>query len=201
MLWCGSMPCNLPDENAIPIAHFGRSNVGRAKTLYRVGLSHRYGRRMQMISGIHYNFSLSEESWPLADFRDFNEAYFALIRNFRRHAWLLLYLFGASPAVCSSFVEGRAHELRELAPGTLYRPPPTKRPDPSRIPHTSRSASAKAKIIGSLPRACCRLRTNSTVRFARSAWCDAVSGRCGRYASGACSTSRFAQWIWIRSPQ
>ena len=121
-LWCGSMPCNLPDESAIPIAHYGRSNVARAKTLYRVGLSHRYGRRMQMISGIHYNFSLSEESWPLADFRDFNEAYFALIRNFRRHAWLLLYLFGASPAVCSTFVEGRAHELQELAPGTLYLP-------------------------------------------------------------------------------
>ena len=122
MLWCGSMPCNLPDENAIPIARFGRSNLGRAKTLYRVGLSHRYGRRMQMISGIHYNFSLMEESWPLAGFRDVNEAYFALIRNFRRHAWMLLYLFGASPAVCSSFVEGRAHELQELAPGTLYLP-------------------------------------------------------------------------------
>ncbi len=122
MLWCGSMPCNLPDESAIPIARFGRSNLGRAKTLYRMGLSNRYGRRMQMISGIHYNFSLAEESWPLAGFRDFNEAYFALIRNFRRHAWLLLYLFGASPAVCSTFVEGRAHDLRELAPGTLYLP-------------------------------------------------------------------------------
>ena len=122
MLWCGSMPCNLPDENAIPIARFGRSNLGQTKTLYRMGLSHRYGRRMQMISGIHYNFSLVEESWPLADFHDVNEAYFALIRNFRRHAWMLLYLFGASPAVCSSFVAGRRHELRELAPDTLYLP-------------------------------------------------------------------------------
>jgi glutamate--cysteine ligase len=121
-LWCGSMPCDLPDENAIPIAKFGRSNVGRAKALYRVGLSHRYGRRMQTISGIHYNFSLAEQTWPLADFRDVNEAYFALIRNFRRHGWMLLYLFGASPAVCSSFVEGRAHELRQLVPGTLYLP-------------------------------------------------------------------------------
>ena len=122
LLWCGSMPCNLPDEHAIPIARFGHSNVGRAKTLYRIGLSHRYGRRMQLISGLHYNFSLPEDSWPLADFGDANQAYFALIRNFRRHAWVLLYLFGASPAVCASFVEGRAHELRELAPGTLYLP-------------------------------------------------------------------------------
>src|SRR5207247_760451 len=120
MLWCASMPCKLPDESAIPIAHFGPSNVGRAKTVYRVGLSHRYGRRMQTISGVHYNFSLLEDAWPLADLPNANDAYFALIRNFRRHAWLLLYLFGASPAVCASFVEGRKHALDELAPGTLY---------------------------------------------------------------------------------
>jgi glutamate--cysteine ligase len=68
---------------------------------------------MQAISGIHYNFS-----FPGLDSRD----YFALIRNFRRHSWLPLYLFGASPAVCTSFVEDRPHELRELSPGTLYLP-------------------------------------------------------------------------------
>jgi len=122
LLWCASMPCNLPGEDAIPIARYGRSNVGRAKTVYRTGLSHRYGRRMQAISGIHYNFSLPEEAWPLPGRRDPNEGYFALIRNFRRHAWLLLYLFGASPAVCASFVAGRAHGLSELVPGTLYLP-------------------------------------------------------------------------------
>ena len=122
LLWCASMPCHLPDEKAIPIARYGRSNVGRAKTVYRIGLSHRYGRRMQLISGVHYNFSLPEDAWPIAGLGDANEAYFALIRNFRRHAWLLLYLFGASPAVCASFVEGRAHDLLELAPGTLYLP-------------------------------------------------------------------------------
>ena len=122
MLWCASMPCKLPDENAIPIARFGPSNVGRAKSVYRTGLSHRYGRRMQTISGVHYNFSLLEDAWPLGDLRNANDAYFALIRNFRRHAWLLLYLFGASPAVCATFVEGRPHELRELAAGTFYLP-------------------------------------------------------------------------------
>jgi len=122
-IWCASMPCRLPeDENAIPIARYGTSNVGRAKTVYRTGLSHRYGRRMQLISGLHYNFSLREDAWPSSSFSDASGAYFALIRNFRRHAWILLYLFGASPAVCSTFVAGRAHELRELAPGTLYLP-------------------------------------------------------------------------------
>jgi glutamate--cysteine ligase len=121
LLWCTSMPCDLPEEDAIPIGQYGRSNIGRMKTVYRTGLSYRYGRRMQAISGVHYNFSLPDGAWPL-DGRHPNEAYFALIRNFRRHAWLLLYLFGASPAVCASFVAGRAHELRELAPGTLYLP-------------------------------------------------------------------------------
>ena len=122
VLWCASMPCALPDESAIPIARYGSSNVARAKTVYRTGLSHRYGRRMQTISGLHYNFSLPEAAWPLPGIGGPNEAYFGLIRNFRRHAWLLLYLFGASPAVCASFVEGRAHGLRELAPGALYLP-------------------------------------------------------------------------------
>jgi glutamate--cysteine ligase len=122
VLWGASMPCSLPDENAIPIARYGNSNVGRAKTVYRIGLAHRYGKRMQMIAGLHYNWSLPEAAWPLQGHRDTNEAYFALVRNFRRHAWLLLYLFGASPAVCASFVAGRKHALEELAPGTLYLP-------------------------------------------------------------------------------
>jgi glutamate--cysteine ligase len=122
LLWCASMPCKLPADHAIPIAQFGRSNVGRAKTVYRIGLSHRYGRRMQTISGIHYNFSLPEAAFPMPGLDRGDDAYFALIRNFRRHAWLLLYLFGASPAVCASFVEGRQHDLLELAPGTLYLP-------------------------------------------------------------------------------
>ena len=115
MMWCASMPCGLPADDAIPIGRYGNSNVGRAKTVYRIGLAHRYGRRMQTISGIHYNFSLPAIENP-------NETYFSLIRNFRRHSWLLLYLFGASPAVCSSFVEGRKHELEELKGGTMYRP-------------------------------------------------------------------------------
>jgi glutamate--cysteine ligase len=122
MMWCGSMPCALPEEHDIPIALYGTSNVARAKTVYRIGLSHRYGRRMQTISGIHYNFSLPESAWPVLDLADPNTGYFALIRNFQRYAWLLFYLFGASPAVCSTFVAGRNHELVELSRGTMHLP-------------------------------------------------------------------------------
>ncbi len=112
-LWVSSMPCELPADDAIPLGQYGSSNVGQAKTVYRSGLGYRYGRRMQTISGIHYNWSLPEVS---------SEAYFGLIRNFRRHAFLLLYLFGASPAVCESFVAGRAHSLQPLGPGTMGLP-------------------------------------------------------------------------------
>ncbi len=113
MLWVSSMPCGLPTDETIPVARFGSSNVGRAKSVYRLGLSHRYGRRMQTISGIHYNWSLPGVT---------SEQYFGQIRNFRRQAFLLLYLFGASPAVCSSFVAGRQHELQQLSSGTMYMP-------------------------------------------------------------------------------
>ncbi len=104
-LWVGSMPCGLPTDETIPLGRYGSSNVARAKSVYRMGLGHRYGRRMQTISGIHYNWSLPGLS---------NEEHFALIRNFRRHAFLLLLLFGASPAVCPSFVAGREHPLQRL---------------------------------------------------------------------------------------
>ena len=113
MLWVSSMPCGLPTDETIPLGRYGSSNVGRAKSVYRMGLGHRYGRRMQTISGIHYNWSIP----GLGD-----DGYFGLIRNFRRHAFLLLYLMGASPAVCPTFVQGRQHELQTLGDHALYMP-------------------------------------------------------------------------------
>ena len=113
LLWVSSMPCGLPADDAIPLGQYGSSNVGQSKTVYRRGLGHRYGRRMQTISGIHYNWSLPDVA---------SEDYFGLIRNFRRHAFLLLYLFGASPAVCSTFVAGREHQLQALNAHTMYLP-------------------------------------------------------------------------------
>ncbi|MBC7938938.1 MAG: glutamate--cysteine ligase [Chitinophagaceae bacterium] len=112
-LWVGSMPCGLPTDETIPLGRYGSSNVARAKSVYRMGLGHRYGRRMQTISGIHYNWSMPGLS---------NDEHFALIRNFRRHAFLLLVLFGASPAVCPSFVAGREHPLQKLGANALGMP-------------------------------------------------------------------------------
>ncbi|GIX31621.1 MAG: glutamate--cysteine ligase [Porticoccaceae bacterium] len=124
LLWAASMPCQLPaDEEAIPIARYGRSNVARMKEIYRRGLGYRYGRRMQTIAGIHFNWSAPDELLCLVqsargqreEFAEFKTAaYFGLVRNFRRHLWLPLYLLGAAPVVCRSFVAGRDHPLEPL---------------------------------------------------------------------------------------
>lgn len=131
LVWCASMPCRLPPDDRIPIADYGRSNVGRMKAVYRRGLSHRYGRRMQVISGIHYNFSLADEAWALLQPRDSvvapdiyrDQRYLALIRNFRRHAWMLFLLLGSAPAAGASFVAGRNHRLCTWEEGdTVFAP-------------------------------------------------------------------------------
>jgi glutamate--cysteine ligase len=121
MLWATSMPCIVSGDDGIPVAQYGSSNVARMKTVYRYGLGNRYGRLMQAISGIHYNFSMPEAYWQAAwteagqpgELKDYiSERYLALIRNFRRYSWLLIYLYGASPAVCATFLRGRTdHSL------------------------------------------------------------------------------------------
>jgi glutamate--cysteine ligase len=116
MLWCTSMPCIVAGDESIPVAQYGKSNVARMKTVYRYGLGHRYGRAMQAIAGVHYNWSMPESFWDKAwqeagspgERQDYvTDRYLGLIRNFRKYSWLLIYLFGASPAVCSTFLKGR----------------------------------------------------------------------------------------------
>ncbi|MGB5324191.1 MAG: glutamate--cysteine ligase [Pseudomonadales bacterium] len=144
VIWTASMPCKLPKDNDIPLARYGKSNIAIMKTAYRRGLGHRYGRAMQTVAGIHYNFSLPEEYWRLeyeslqsgSDSRQtssknlsrgnlrryIDERYFDLIRNFRRNYWLLIYLFGSAPCVDSSFLNGREHTLQRLGDRDFYLP-------------------------------------------------------------------------------
>lgn len=133
ILWNCSMPCTVGDPARIPVARYGTSNRARMKMIYREGLGHRYGRVMQTVAGLHFNFSLPTAFWAFLqqqsiaseDLRGFTtRRYFDLIRNFRRLYWLLIYLFGASPVVSKSFVAGREHQLQSLGtnPDTLYLP-------------------------------------------------------------------------------
>ncbi len=131
ILWVNSMPCMISDEMDVRIAEYGSSNVGKMKHVYRQGLWHRYGRKMQAIAGIHYNFSYPQEFWAIHQRLEANQQplqtfissrYFDLLRNFQRYSWLLVYLFGASPALCASFLSGRSHQLLENRDGTLFTP-------------------------------------------------------------------------------
>ena len=131
ILWATSMPCVVAGESSIPLARYGHSNAGTMKTVYRRGLGHRYGRVMQLIAGVHFNFSLAESFWPVLQdlegdqqsLQDFiNTRYFDLIRNSQRMGWLVPYLFGASPAVCKSFLLGGSTTLDEFDESTYYEP-------------------------------------------------------------------------------
>lgn len=131
LLWATSMPCRIESDASIPIAQYGRSHIGRMKTVYREGLGLRYGRVMQAISGVHFNYSFPKRFWEAyAALRKLRRpdramrsaAYFDLLRNYRRHGWLVLYLFGVSPAVCQSFLRVRGATLPELSKGTAYEP-------------------------------------------------------------------------------
>jgi glutamate--cysteine ligase len=137
LFWAGSMPCRLNGNDSIRIAEYGDSNLGQLKHVYRQGLGVRYGRIMQSIAGLHYNFSINDDFWrelknlkhgpndqnapSLQDFK--SEQYFALIRNFRRYSWLLMYLFGASPALDQSFLDKQNHTLEPFDDkGTFFKP-------------------------------------------------------------------------------
>ncbi len=115
ILWPFSMPPHISNEDKIPIAKYNDSEAGRKNEIYRYGIALRYGRKMQLISGIHYNFSFQFAFWNILynsfsiaknmkNFKEFiNEAYFALARNYLRYRWLLIYLFGASPIADNDF--------------------------------------------------------------------------------------------------
>jgi glutamate--cysteine ligase len=128
------MPCGIDGDLSIRIAEYGKSNIGRMKHVYRHGLWHRYGRTMQAIAGIHFNYSVPEALWPVLHQQTGSglsldaftaDRYFGLVRNFQRIGWLILYLFGASPAICKSFFNSRPelkNQFESFDSHTLYLP-------------------------------------------------------------------------------
>ncbi len=131
LIWPMSMPCFVDDDNNIELAQYGSSNIGTMKTVYRQGLKNRYGSMMQVIAGIHFNFSFSQQFWQTLQSLDQNtdelqqfisDKYFALLRNYKRYCWLIPYLYGSSPAICSSFLQDKATNLpfKKSDSGYLY---------------------------------------------------------------------------------
>jgi glutamate--cysteine ligase len=131
ILWVTSMPCVVAGDASIPIAEYGSSNAAKMKTAYRRGLGHRYGRVMQAIAGVHYNYSYPDEFWKLyqsllVDKRDsqtfISESYIGMVRNLQRYGWLVPYLFGVSPAICGSFLDASPTSLEKLLKHSYYGP-------------------------------------------------------------------------------
>lgn len=160
-LGAGSMPGFIAHQDEIRLAYYGESNVGKMKTLYRQGLKNRYGSMMQAISGVHFNFSIPESFWagyqkllgdtqPLQEF--ISAQYLHLIRNYKRYVWLIVYLFGASPAMCQSFLQGRQskYNFQTLGKGTLYLPYATSL-RMSDLGYTNSAQSSLAITYNSLP--------------------------------------------------
>jgi glutamate--cysteine ligase len=132
-LWPMSMPCYVATEDNVILAQYGKSNIGKMKTAYRQGLKNRYGSMMQIIAGVHYNFSLPTAFWenwgalhdsPLTGQAAQSAGYMGLIRNYLRFGWVIPYLFGASPAICKSFLQGREtkYNFKSTGEGTIYLP-------------------------------------------------------------------------------
>jgi len=131
LLWPMSMPCFVEDDDKIPLAQFGKSNIGQMKTVYRQGLKNRYGSMMQVISGIHFNFSFPKSFFQSLQTIEQNtdsldvyisDKYFALLRNYKRFCWLIPYLYGSSPAVCGSFLKNKPTDLpfKKTDQGYMY---------------------------------------------------------------------------------
>ncbi len=131
ILWATSMPCVVESGDSIPVARYGKSNAGIMKTVYRRGLGNRYGRTMQVIAGVHFNYSFSDSFWAIYQHIEkdkqqrqsfISNRYMCLIRNMLRYGWLIPYLFGASPAVCKSFLHGKPSMLSSFNENTVYEP-------------------------------------------------------------------------------
>lgn len=131
LLWPMSMPCFVNNADEVPLAQYGSSNIGKMKTVYRQGLKNRYGSMMQVIAGIHFNFSFSQNFWQVMqslhnnkqEKSDFiSDRYFSILRNYKRYCWLIPYLYGSSPALCDSFLQGKASPLpfKKSPRGVLY---------------------------------------------------------------------------------
>ncbi|AWP25179.1 MULTISPECIES: bifunctional glutamate--cysteine ligase GshA/glutathione synthetase GshB [Paenibacillus] len=109
-LWPSSNPPMLPEEKEIPIAKMSDLIADE----YRSELADKYGRKRQLLSGIHYNFSFDEKFLAKLydiqerhkDFKEFKDAiYFKVARNLMRYRWLLIYLTGASPVFDNTYIQ------------------------------------------------------------------------------------------------
>lgn len=127
-LWPESIPCILPSEQEIPIAKF-QGDQGKIAMEYRENLAKKYGKKIQMLSGIHFNFSFSNKflkelhknSNTDISFKHFkNELYMKVTRNYFKYGWLIIYLLGASSTVHKSYRKECTSHMDEFSEDIFY---------------------------------------------------------------------------------
>lgn len=124
-LWPFSMPNILPEnDDQVPIIKVPE----QSEIDYREYLAKHYGKKLQMMSGIHFNFSFNDEfteqifnkQTTFSTEREVrNELYLKLARNYLRYQWILTYLFGAAPYADESFYQSKTHPKTQ--PKEYYR--------------------------------------------------------------------------------
>ncbi len=109
-LWPSSNPPALPCDEDIPIAKMNDPFEDQ----YRIQLAQKYGRKRQLLSGIHFNFSFDDgflrklyvASKGYDEYKTFkDQLYLKVARNTLKYRWLLIFLTGASPVFSKSYIE------------------------------------------------------------------------------------------------
>jgi len=99
-IWPYSMQCILPKEEDFPFGNYGTFEEEHEYEMY---LYKKYGYKMHCMSGIHVNFSMNSILFEKIKqiYKDIphniDDAYFKIMRVFMKRAWILMYVFGATP--------------------------------------------------------------------------------------------------------
>lgn len=129
LYWPYSMPCDIPDDEFIPIATY-QGEAGKKARAYREKLMAKYGGKRQLISGIHYNFSFGDDFlttiWQESDsnetYKEFKDRiYLKVLRNFLRYRWLIIYLMGCTPGLHSSYIKECLECMTDCGNDTRYK--------------------------------------------------------------------------------
>ena len=130
-LWPQSIPAILPEEKDIPIGVF-HGEAGKSNKVYRELLAKKYGKKLQLLSGIHYNFSFSDKflkrlyeavsvSSEFENFKEFkNHLYLKIARNHFRYGWFFIYLFGASSPIHGTYKKECVEKMAQLKDDSYY---------------------------------------------------------------------------------
>ncbi|MEG0389116.1 bifunctional glutamate--cysteine ligase GshA/glutathione synthetase GshB [Cetobacterium sp.] len=125
-LWSQSVPPILPSEELIPLGKFPQN---KELERYREKLALKYGRKKQLLSGIHFNFSFDDEflkelyelSKEKTSFKEFkNNIYLKISRNYFKYGWMIIYLLGASPVIHETYLQKCIDKMKKFTDDTYY---------------------------------------------------------------------------------